>query len=132
MPSASARPRPPPACPLPLANLAGLLALFVLGWAMFGPVAGWSAAMLLAVEGYLIGFARIVQYQSVVVLMTVLTVLILYRLYRAGRLESRLPDPGRALHHGGIAGPLRGGRRGHSRCVSAFGARCARGPIGGH
>ena len=74
--------------PFAAANLAGLLALFVLGWAMFGPVAGWSAAMLLAVEGYLIGFARIVQYQSVVVLMTVLTVLILYRLYRAGRLEA--------------------------------------------
>ena len=38
--------------------------------------------MLLALDGYFIGFARIVQYQSVVFLMVTLVALILYRLVR--------------------------------------------------
>ncbi len=38
--------------------------------------------MLLALDGYFIGFARIVQYQSVVFLMVALVALILYRLVR--------------------------------------------------
>jgi hypothetical protein len=41
--------------------------------------------MLLAVDGYFIGFARIVQYQSVVFCMTVLIALALYRQSRATR-----------------------------------------------
>lgn len=67
--------------PFALANLAGLFAIFLLGWRFFGPVAGWSAAILLALDGYFIGFARIVQYQSVVFLMSVLIVLLVHRLY---------------------------------------------------
>ena len=43
---------------------------------------GWAAAMLLAMDGYAVAFARIVQYQSVVILTTALVVLILYRLLR--------------------------------------------------
>ena len=66
--------------PFALANLVGLVAVFVLGWRLLNPVAGWVAAMLLALDGYFIGFARIVQYQSVVILMSVLVVLILHRL----------------------------------------------------
>ncbi len=66
--------------PFALAGLAGIVAIFVLGWRMFHPVAGWVAALLLAVDGYFIGFARIVQYQSIVILTSVLVVLILYRL----------------------------------------------------
>ncbi len=66
--------------PFALANLAGILALFVLGRRLFNPLAGWVAALFLALDGYFIGFARIVQYQSVVILMSVLIVLILYRL----------------------------------------------------
>ncbi|MDQ7030813.1 MAG: glycosyltransferase family 39 protein [Ardenticatenia bacterium] len=73
--------------PFALANVVGLVATFVLGWRLFGPVAGWAAAMLLAVDGYLVGFSRIVQYQSVVFLTNVVVVLILYRTARwpAGR-----------------------------------------------
>ena len=67
--------------PFAVANLAGLLATFVLGWRLFRPLAGWIAAMLLALDGYFIGFAHIVQYQSVVFLTSVLAVLVLYRLY---------------------------------------------------
>jgi 4-amino-4-deoxy-L-arabinose transferase-like glycosyltransferase len=66
--------------PFALASLAGVLALYLLGGRMFGPLAGCVAALLLAVDGYFIGFARIVQYQSVVLLTTTATVLILYQL----------------------------------------------------
>jgi hypothetical protein len=72
--------------PFTLLNLAGLFAIFLLGWRMFGAVAGWSTAMILAVDGYFVGFARIVQYQSAVFFLVVLTVLILYRLVRVPRL----------------------------------------------
>jgi len=68
--------------PFALANVAGLLALLLLGWRLFGVLAGWSAAMLLALDGYFIAFARIVQYQSVVFLTSVLVVLVLHRLTR--------------------------------------------------
>ena len=68
--------------PFALANLAALFAIWLLGWRLFNPLAGWVAAMFFALDGYFIGFARIVQYQSVVLLMAVLVVLILYRLVR--------------------------------------------------
>ena len=64
--------------PFAVANVVALLALFWLGWRFFGPVAGWAAAMTLAVDGYFIGFSRIVQYQSLVFLMVVLVVGVLY------------------------------------------------------
>ncbi len=63
-----------------LANLTGLLAVFVLGHRLWGPLAGWAAALFLALNGYLIGFGRLVQYQSLVFLMSVLVILVLYRL----------------------------------------------------
>ncbi|CAN5547453.1 hypothetical protein BH10CHL1_BH10CHL1_46320 [soil metagenome] len=66
--------------PFAIASLTGLLAIFLLGWRLFNPLAGWIAAFLLAFDGYLIGFARFVQYQSVVFLTAILIVLILYRL----------------------------------------------------
>ena len=66
--------------PFALANLAGVVAVFVLGWRLFHPLAGWVAALFLALDGYFIGFARIVQYQSIVILTSVLVVLILVRL----------------------------------------------------
>lgn len=67
--------------PFAIANLAGLLAVFLLGARLYRPLAGWIAAMFLAFDGYFIGFAHIVQYQSIVFLTSVLTVLILYRIY---------------------------------------------------
>jgi hypothetical protein len=45
----------------------------------FNAIAGWSAAFLLAFDGYLIGFSRFVQYQSVVFFLSALVVLALYR-----------------------------------------------------
>lgn len=66
--------------PFAVANLMAVLAIFHLGRRLWGPLAGWGAALLLLLDGYLIGFARFVQYQSVVLLMSVLVMLILHRL----------------------------------------------------
>jgi len=70
----------PARLPFALANFVGLFAIFLLGTRMINTIAGWSAALLLALDGYMIGFAHIVQYQSIVFLLVVLTVLVLYRL----------------------------------------------------
>ena len=66
--------------PFALANLAGIFAVFLLGRRLLGGLAGWSTALLLTFDGYLIAFARFVQYQSLVFLTMALVVLILYRL----------------------------------------------------
>ncbi|RIK26720.1 MAG: hypothetical protein DCC55_39795, partial [Chloroflexi bacterium] len=66
--------------PFALAGVAGVLAIYCLGRRIFGPLAGSVAALLLAVDGYFIAFARITQYQSIVLLMTVTSVLLLYQL----------------------------------------------------
>ena len=71
--------------PFTLLNLTGILAVFLLGWRLFGGVAGWCAAMILVLDGYFVGFARIVQYQSMVFCLGTLTVLILHRLTRLPR-----------------------------------------------
>jgi hypothetical protein len=68
--------------PFALAGLAALFAVWLLGWRLVGPVAGWVAAFLLAFDGYLIGFAHIVQYQSIVLLIAALVVQIAHRVYR--------------------------------------------------
>lgn len=75
--------------PFALANVLGLLAAFVLGWRLAGPVAGGAAALLLALDGYFVGFARIVQYQSVIFLTSALVFLIALRLARDPRRPAR-------------------------------------------
>lgn len=65
-----------------LANLSALVGVFLLGWHMVGLPAAWTASLLFALDGYLVGFARFVQYQSIVVLLSVLSVLVAYRIYR--------------------------------------------------
>lgn len=65
--------------PFALASMASLVALYLLGWRLFGKVAGWAAAMLLAIEGLSVGFARFVQYQSVVIFVCILIVLAIHR-----------------------------------------------------
>ncbi|MBK8049759.1 MAG: glycosyltransferase family 39 protein, partial [Anaerolineales bacterium] len=71
--------------PFAIANLLGLFAVWILGWRLFNPMAGWIAALFFALDGYFIGFSRIVQYQSVVFLMSILVVLLLYRTIRQPR-----------------------------------------------
>lgn len=81
--------------PFAVAGLLGVLMAYALGARLWGPRTGWLAAMLLAIDGYLIAFSRIVQYQSVVFLFSVLAVWCAWRFYRGG------PDAGRQL---GLAG----------------------------
>ncbi|HID86532.1 MAG TPA: phospholipid carrier-dependent glycosyltransferase [Anaerolineae bacterium] len=69
--------------PFALANLAGLMAMYLLGRRMFGERVGFVTALLLAIEGYLVAFSRIVQYQSMVFLMTTLSLLCFYRFFRS-------------------------------------------------
>ncbi|HYN88403.1 MAG TPA: glycosyltransferase family 39 protein, partial [Ardenticatenaceae bacterium] len=74
--------------PFALANLTCLFVGFLLGWRLFGPVAGWITAILLALDGYYIGYGRIAQYSSLIFLAPALAVLILHRL---ARLPKALP-----------------------------------------
>ena len=66
--------------PFTVAGLAALLGVLLLGARLFSPAAGLSAALLAAVTGYFVAFARIVQYQSLVFLAVVLTILVLSRM----------------------------------------------------
>lgn len=75
--------------PFALINLASVFAVFVLGRRMFGAVAGWIAAMLLALNGYYIAFGRIVQYESIGFLASPLLVLVCYRLVQHPHLIAR-------------------------------------------
>lgn len=71
--------------PFAIANLTAIAAVFWLGRRLLGPIAGLAAALLLAVDGFYIGFARLVQYQSVVMLMSTLALLVLVRLWQEPR-----------------------------------------------
>lgn len=66
--------------PFTVAGLAALLGVLLLGARLFGPTAGLSAALLAGLTGYFVAFARIVQYQSLVFLAVVLTILVLWRM----------------------------------------------------
>lgn len=63
--------------PFTLAGLGTLVAALLLGRRWAGLAGGAVAASLLAVDGYLIAFARIVQYQSIVILASLLLLLLL-------------------------------------------------------
>ncbi|MFO7633968.1 MAG: glycosyltransferase family 39 protein, partial [Caldilinea sp.] len=70
--------------PFALAGLAGLFAIWLVGWRLLTPAAGWIAALLLAVTGYYVAFSRFLQYQSVVILTTAAAILAI-----AALLQSR-------------------------------------------
>ncbi|MCD6518724.1 MAG: glycosyltransferase family 39 protein [Anaerolineae bacterium] len=67
--------------PFALANVSALLALFVLGRRLFGSRVALLAVALMVIDGFWEGFARIVQYQSIVLLMTILAIFSAYRFY---------------------------------------------------
>ena len=68
--------------PFAVASTLAVIGILMLGNRLFTPVAGVVAAAAVALDGYLIAFGRILQYQSIVFFMVVLTVLILYRIVR--------------------------------------------------
>jgi len=78
--------------PFALAGMAALVAIWLLGWRLIDARAGWSAALLLALSGYYVAFARFVQYQSVVILATAAALLAL-----AALLGNRAPPMRRLL-----------------------------------
>lgn len=67
------------------ASLATILAVYVLGRRMFGGLAGWLAAALITVDGYFIGFGRVMHYESVVFLLAVVAVYLVYNATDAHR-----------------------------------------------
>ena len=58
--------------PFALCGLVGSLGIYLLGRRAFGERAGLIAFFLFAINGYFIGFARVVQYQSLVLTMSIL------------------------------------------------------------
>ncbi len=70
--------------PFALAGLLGIVALYLLGRRWFGRRSGLIAALLLAINGYFVGFGRIVQYQSIVLAATALALLALWRWSEGG------------------------------------------------
>ncbi len=65
--------------PFSLAGLVGVLAVFLCGWRWYGSPTALAAGLLLAINGYFVGFGRIAQYQSLVLAMTALGLLALWR-----------------------------------------------------
>ena len=65
--------------PFSFAGILGIVALYLLGRRWFNEQIALVAALLLAINGYFVGFGRIVQYQSFVLAMTALALLALWR-----------------------------------------------------
>jgi len=68
--------------PFALAGLSAVVGFYLLGRRLLGHRAAWMAAMLAAIDGYFVAFSRIVQYQSMVLLMTGLALFCYYRFYQ--------------------------------------------------
>ena len=67
--------------PFALASCLAVLAIYLLGRHMFNDLVGLTAAALLAINGFFVAFGRIVQYQAIVFLMTILALYCYYRFY---------------------------------------------------
>jgi 4-amino-4-deoxy-L-arabinose transferase-like glycosyltransferase len=71
--------------PFALAGVATLATLFLLGRKLGGNPAGLAAAAVAALNGLLIAFSRIVQYQAIVLWMSALAVLCAWKWYERGQ-----------------------------------------------
>jgi hypothetical protein len=71
--------------PFAWAGILGVGAVYLLGRRWFSERAGLSAALLLGINGYFVGFGRIVQYQSFVLAMTGLGLLAVWQWSEGGR-----------------------------------------------
>lgn len=65
--------------PFAVFNILGVLATYLLGCRWFNSRSALIAALLLSINGYFIGFGRIVQYQSLVLSMTTMSLLAVER-----------------------------------------------------
>jgi 4-amino-4-deoxy-L-arabinose transferase-like glycosyltransferase len=68
--------------PFTIANFVAMLTIFQLGRVMFGLPVGLASGLLAAIEGFFVGLARTAQYQSFVLLLGCLSILLFYRFYR--------------------------------------------------
>jgi len=75
--------------PFALAGLGGVAAIYLVGRELFGRTAGTWAALLIALNGNLIAFSRIVQYQNLVALLSTLVLLAAYRFWQGGSQARR-------------------------------------------
>jgi 4-amino-4-deoxy-L-arabinose transferase-like glycosyltransferase len=65
--------------PFACAGILGVIALYLLGRRWFNGRVALVAALLLSINGYFVGFGRVVQYQSLVLATTTLALLALWR-----------------------------------------------------
>ena len=97
--------------PFALAGWVAAAGAYLLGRRLFGERAGWLALFLFAINGYFIGFARIVQYQSLVLVMGVLGVYTAYLAVTEGRdayqiLSALFLGAGLLAHYDGLLAVL--------------------------
>jgi 4-amino-4-deoxy-L-arabinose transferase-like glycosyltransferase len=85
--------------PFAWVSVLGVVAVFFFGQRLGNPHAGGIAAWLIAIEGFLLGFGRIVQYQSIVFALSTLGLLCLLVFYQNGRAS--LVVAGAAFFAGG-------------------------------
>lgn len=88
--------------PFATAGLVGVAAVYLIGRRWLGEREGLVAALLVAINGYFVGFGRIVQYQSVVLAMTSLGLLALWR-WSEGRQSKWLTTGASLLAFGLLA-----------------------------
>jgi len=69
--------------PVALTNLAAIAALFVLAWSLFNWQIALVSGLLLSLDGFVLAYGRVVQMQSTLLLMMVLSTLCLYLAYKS-------------------------------------------------
>ena len=104
--------------PFALAGLGTLATVFLLGRKLGGNPAGFAAAGVAALNGLLIAFSRIVQYQAIVLWMSALGRVVCVGMVRA-RADA-LGPPGRSVHRDRPARTLR-----CPCCHTSVGLHCA-------
>ena len=73
--------------PFLLASVAAVLGIFVCGSALFDRRIGFIAGLLAAIDGFLIGFGRMIQYPSLILCLGISSVFAAYRFYQSGRMR---------------------------------------------
>lgn len=69
-------------------TLAGMLlpiVLFLIGWRLNSPLAGWLAGLFIALDGHFVGYARVAQYNTIDQLMSLVSLLVGIRLLQRPR-----------------------------------------------
>ncbi|CAN5729608.1 hypothetical protein BH10CHL1_BH10CHL1_13130 [soil metagenome] len=75
--------------PVALANLAAIAGLFILAWSMFNWRIALVSSLLLSLEGFVLAYSLVVQMQSTLLLMMILSTFCLYRAYKTAEYSIR-------------------------------------------